>query len=277
MSTQPFFSVIIPTFNRKPFLEVAITSVLEQTFKDLELIVVDDGSTDGTKKLISKFKNSRIIYKHQENRGVAGARNTGLALSSGKFVAFLDSDDRWIPEKLSVTADYIQKFPDISIFHTEEIWHKNGKMLEQKSKHKKPDGHVYKNALPLCCISISTAVVDAMIFDSVGTFDEKMEACEDYDFWLRATCRHEVRLIPEYLTIKDGGRPDQLSFSVWGLDRFRIRALEKMLSSAKLEPEDYQATLDELERKCEIFATGAEKKGKFVEAEFYRDLPEKYR
>jgi hypothetical protein len=277
MDTQPFFSVIVPTFNRRPFLETAVDSVLEQTFSGLELIVIDDGSTDGTKELISKYSDKRMIYMHQKNRGVANARNKGISLSRGSFIAFLDSDDRWEPEKLKMTADYIKKFPNLPIFHTEEVWYRNGKLLSQKEKHKKPTGSVYKHSLPLCCISISTAVINKDVFGKVGTFDEEMEACEDYDFWLRATNKYEVKLIPEDLTVKDGGRPDQLSSSVWGLDRFRIRSLEKMLSSGSLDEQRHKATLEELERKCFIFATGAEKKGNFEEAEFYRNLPDKYK
>jgi glycosyltransferase involved in cell wall biosynthesis len=276
MSTQPFFSVIIPTFNRKYFLKIAVNSALKQTFKDLQLVIIDDGSSDGTEELISEYNDKRITYARQVNQGVAGARNKGISLSRGKYIAFLDSDDRWVPEKLAVSADYITKFPGIRIFHTEEVWYKNEKLLEQKKKHKKPTGFVYKNALPLCCISISTAVINKDVFSAIGTFDEELEACEDYDFWLRATQKFEVKLIPEHLTIKDGGRPDQLSFSVWGLDRFRIKALEKMLSSGLLDAENYKATLAELKKKCEIFSTGAKKKGKTEEAEFYRDLPAKY-
>jgi len=253
-----------------------VDSVLGQTFRSFELIVIDDGSTDGTKELISSYNDERMACFHQTNHGVAHARNRGLGLSRGGFIAFLDSDDRWAPEKLEKAARYIKDFPDIDIFHTEEVWYRGGKLLNQKEKHRKPSGHVYKNALPLCCISISTAVINRSVFDSVGVFDEKLEACEDYDFWLRATNRYEVKLVPEALTIKDGGRPDQLSSSVWGLDRFRIKALEKMLSSGTLSPENYELTLRELEKKCGVFAAGAENRGKAGEAGLYRNLPKKY-
>ena len=276
MTTQPFFSVIVPTFNRGSFIKTCVDSVMEQTFDDFELIVVDDGSTDETGQYISKYSDERLTYVNQENQGVACARNKGLSLSKGRFIAFLDSDDHWVPEKLQIVSEYINKFPDIHIFHTEEIWYREGKFLAQKKKHKKPTGSVYKNALPLCCISISTAVIKKEVFANVGAFDEEMEACEDYDFWLRATNKYEVKLVPENLTIKDGGRPDQLSSSVWGLDRFRIRSLEKMLTSGSLDYDNHEATLEELEKKCKIFAIGAEKKGKPTEAEFYRSLPKKY-
>ena len=276
MNAQTFFSVIVPTFNRKNLLKKAVDSVLNQTFHDFELIIIDDGSADGTNKLIGSYDDSRIKYIYQDNAGVSSARNSGLSIASGTFVAFLDSDDFWVPEKLEKTHENIQRFPRISIFHTEEIWYRNGKLLNQKKKHKKPSGLVYTNALALCCISISTAVIKKDVFESVGCFDENMEACEDYDFWLRVTHKYEVKLIPEKLTIKDGGRDDQLSSRIWGLDRFRIKSLEKMLVSGTLNSRHRNATLKELRKKCRVFAAGAEKRGKIKETDYYRTLPEKY-
>jgi len=271
----PFFSVIIPTFNRKDFLKIAIESVLEQTCRDFELIIVDDGSTDGTETILDNYEDQKIKYLLQENKGVSSARNRGLEESKGRFIAFLDSDDKWVDEKLETTIEYIDKYPDINIFHSEETWYKNKKLHNQKNKHKKPDGYVYFKALPLCCISISTAVIRRDVFDDIGVFDETLPACEDYDFWLRATQKYDVKLIPEYLTIKDGGRPDQLS-SQPGLDKYRIQALEKMLSSKKLSGDQYEHTRIELQKKCKIYAKGAEKRGKLKEAEFYKEFANKY-
>jgi len=276
MCTQPIFSIIIPTFNRKLFLKKAVDSVLDQTYTNFELIIIDDGSTDDSKEIINAYYDARIKYSYQENNGVASARNHGLKKAKGKYVAFLDSDDWWVPEKLSKTMDYINKFPNVKIFHTEETWYKKGKLLNQKTKHKKPTGFVYTKSLPLCCISISTAVIKKDVFDNIELFDETFEACEDYDFWLRATNKYKIKLIPEYLTLKDGGREDQLSSSIWGLDRFRIKALGKMLDSNELNNENYNLTLKEFNKKCTIFAMGAEKRGRIEEAESYRKLAEKY-
>ena len=273
MTKQPFFSVIIPTYNRGPFLEKAVLSVLNQTYTDLELIVVDDGSTDGTEKLISSITDTRLKYLKQQNYGVSRARNRGLEISRGNLAAFLDSDDLWKPEKLRVTAEYIKLFPNINIFHTEETWFRRGEALCQKKKHTKPSGWVYQNALPICCIGMSTSVVKRKVFDEIGVFDETLEACEDYDLWLRATNVFEVKLIPEALTVKHGGRPDQLSVKVWGLDRFRIKALAKMLESGELNQENYSATFSVIKKKCEVFAAGCEKRSKITEAEHYRKLP----
>ncbi len=277
MEHQIFFSVIIPAYNRGELLEKAINSVLSQTYGNFELIVVNDGSSDGTYGLLNAYHDKRIICLHQENLGASKARNNGIKIAQGIFLAFLDSDDRWTNSKLATTAKYICQNPGIKIFHTEEIWYRRGVLLPQKAKHKKPDGMVYPNALPLCCIGMSTAAVERSVFRDIGYFDETFEACEDYDFWLRAASRYEVKLIPEELTIKDGGRPDQLSSRVWGLDRFRIKALEKILVSGALNEENYALTLKELEKKCAVFAKGSEKRKKNEEAAYYRALPDRYR
>ena len=277
MQKTPFFSVIIPTYNRAGFLKKAIESVLNQTYYDLELIVVDDGSCDETGKLVSGYRDKRIIYKKlRKNHGVSHARNVGIEIAAGGFIAFLDSDDWYLTNKLEKTFEYIRKCPEIKIFHTEETWYRNGRLFRQKKKHTKPTGNVYKDVLPICCISVSTAVIKKEVFDDIGLYDESLEACEDYDFWLRSTNKYEIKLIPEYLTEKDGGHSDQLSSSVWGLDRFRIKALEKMLSSGCLSKTNYGLTLSELKKKCKVFALGAKKHVKLEEAEYYKGLPDKY-
>jgi len=257
-------------------LKKAVDTVLAQTCTDFELIVVDDGSTDGTEPLVRAYGDPRIRYVYQNNRGPAGARNRGIAEARGEFVAFLDSDDWWLEEKLKRAADFIREFPDIHVFHTEEVWYRRGRLLPQKDRHRKPDGLVYEKALPLCCISISTAVVRKTVLEEVGGFDETLPACEDYDLWLRVTHRYPVKLIPEALTEKEGGRPDELSVRVWGLDRFRIRALAKMLESGVCSRRSYAATFRELEKKCRIFAQGAEKRGRTEEAAEYLNLIKRY-
>ncbi|MDP8259051.1 MAG: glycosyltransferase [Candidatus Aadella gelida] len=277
MNTEtPLFTVIIPSYNRESFLKISIDSVLSQTCSAFELIVVDDGSTDSTHSLLSSYHDNRLICIHQANKGVSSARNRALEIAKGQFVAFLDSDDRWLENKLERAKSFIEEFPSISVFHTEEVWYRHGKILSQLKKHKKPTGHIYQLALPLCCIGTSTVVINKKVFSDVGFFDEDMEACEDYDLWLRITNKYEVKLIPEALTIKDGGRVDQLSSSIWGLDRFRIKALEKILLSNVLSTLDRNATLCELKKKCEIFAKGCEKHEKPRDAEYYATLPNKY-
>lgn len=273
---KPLFSVIIPIFNRKNFFNMCIDSVLQQTYSNFEIIIIDDGSSDHTISIMSEYAGKGLNYIRIDHRGVSGARNEGIKNSTGKYIAFLDSDDRWKKEKLSKTADFIDKYPEINIFHTDEIWFKNGEVLNQKKKHKRPSGYVYHKCLPLCCIGMSTSVVKKTVFDEIGLFDEKLPACEDYDMWLRACYKYEVKLVPEPLTIKYGGRDDQLSNQP-GLDKYRIYALDKMLKSGVLNEKQYIKTANEIIKKCKIYSSGAIKRGKDKEALKYFQIIEKYK
>lgn len=273
---KPLFSVIVPTYNRAEFICGCIDSVLSQTFKSFELVVIDDGSTDATQKLISEYDCDKIKYVKRNHSGVSTARNTGIANSSGSYLCFLDSDDRWDETKLEKTANYISKFPDIHVFHTDEIWFKNGKILNQKKKHARPSGSVFHLCLPLCCLGMSTSVVKKELFDDIGVFDTALLACEDYDLWLRVCCKYEVMLIPEPLTVKNGGRDDQLSNQP-GLDKYRVYAIEKLLKSGRLNEEQRELASRELVRKCKIYASGAIKRGKDNEAEKYLETIDKYK
>jgi glycosyltransferase involved in cell wall biosynthesis len=262
-------SVIIPTFNRSPFLKKAIESVLSQTYQDFELIIVDDGSTDDTPRLASNF-GQRIIYVRQERKGPANARNIGIKKSARPLIAFLDSDDWWDEEKLAIQFHEMQQNPGYLISHTEEAWYKSGKLLNQKKKHKKYNGYIFDKCLPLCVVSISTAMVRRGLFDKVGLFDEAFPCCEDYDFWLRASVKHEFLLIDKPLTLKDGGRPDQVSsIFATGIDKFRIHSILKLLKSTGLNPEQCKLATHQLCKKCLIYGTGCIKHGKVEEGNCY--------
>ena len=293
MDKQPFFSIIIPTYNRREFLKIAVDSVLSQSFSDYELIVVDDGSTDNTKEIVhsswliahSREKHNRqlnagryslntVRYIYQSNRGPAAARNRGIKEAKGKFICFLDSDDRFRKQKLEIAYSYINKYPQYRIFHTDEIWYRNGKMLPQKAYHKKPDGYVFRNSLRMCSISISTAVINREVFEKVGLFDENMPACEDYDFWLRAASLYPIKLIPNPLTIKEGGHPDQQSKKFIAMDSFRIYAINKILVSGRLNGEQKKYAVNELKKKCRIYIEGAKKRNKDKEVQYYSNLIE---
>ena len=276
MEQHPFFSVIIPCFNRAAFLSEAITSVLGQTFADFELIIVDDGSTDATKNVAGSYNDDRIRYIAQEHAGVSAARNHGLRRAQAKYIAFLDSDDRFKPGKLERAHAVIQNHPEAMIVHTDELWFRNGTVLNQKKIHAKPDGDVFVRALTLCCISNSTVVANKKVFETIGVFDEVLPACEDYDLWLRAAARFPVTLIPEVLTVKYGGHPDQLSKKYPAMDTFRIYAIKKLLDSGTLPPEQRCAAVRELQKKCAIYITGAEKRGKTADADRYRALMNSY-
>ena len=272
MKTKPFFSIIIPTHNRAKFLKIAVESVLSQTFTDYELIIIDDGSTDKTQQMLAGFKDKRISYAYQAHQGVTKARNNGIRESAGEFICFLDSDDRFCQNKLEITYHHIQKQPQYKVFHSEEVWYRNGALLPQKAYHKKPSGDVFSAAVKLCCVSISTAAIQRKIFDQIGCFDENLPACEDYDFWLRVAAQFPIQLIPQHLTIKEGGQLDQQSKKYPAMDKFRIYALAKLLGQKKLSKKQYKIAYNELKNKCDIYFKGALKRGKKDEVKYYQGL-----
>lgn len=272
---NPFFSIIIPTYNRADFLKIAVDSVLNQNFNDYELIIVDDGSTDKTKDIIINIKDKRLKYIRQPHKGISVARNIGLRKAKGKFISFLDSDDRFCKNKLTITFDYIKNHPACKVFHTEEIWYRNGNLQPQKLHHKKPSGPAFKNVVKLCCIGMSTATIKKEVFNKIGGFDKKLMVCEDYDFWLRVTAKFDIFLIPYCLTLKEGGHPDQQSEKYPTMDIFRIYSLQKILESKKLTKNYQKIALDELKHKCAIYIKGALKRNKISEINKYQKIIKK--
>ena len=266
-------SVIIPTFNRAEKTARAVTSVLYQRFKDYEIIVVDDGSEDETEKALHPFKDRIRYVIHETNQGVSAARNTGIEASTGPLIAFLDSDDYWLPDKLDVQTAFFSKNPHAMICQTEETWIRNGRRVNPGKRHLKPSGHIFEPSLVLCLVSPSAVMLKRALLHEVGVFDEDLPACEDYDLWLRIACRYPVFLIRQSLVIKEGGHPDQLSARFTGMDRFRIRALEKLLRESPLSESQKKPALAELSRKCRIYGTGCLKRGKKAEAARYFELP----
>lgn len=272
---SPQVSVIITTYNRAAMVVEAVESVLAQEITDFELIVIDDGSTDETEERLSVFE-SRLKYYQQENAGVSAARNRGLEIASAPLVAFLDSDDLWLPAKLQVQHKYLKKNPEIHICQTEEIWWRNGRRVNPKKHHQKPSGDIFRRSLDLCLVSPSAVMVRGSLLEKVGYFDEELPAAEDYDLWLRVSVEYPVVLLPSPLVIKRGGHADQLSARS-GIDRYRINALEKLLQSGRLSTRQYKDTWKALQRKCQIYGEGCRKRGKIEEGERYLSLPEIYR
>jgi GT2 family glycosyltransferase len=222
------------------------------------LIVVDDGSEDGTAEVVQEFAGVRYLW--QPNRGVSAARNYGVAQSSGELVAFLDSDDLWRPRKLERQVAFFAQSPEAQICQTEEIWLRNGVRVNPHNKHRKPDGDIFARSLELCLVSPSAVMMRRELFERAGGFDEGLPACEDYDLWLRIAVTLPVHLLDIPLVIKRGGHADQLSHKFWGMDRFRITALGKLLESRSLSDEQRQQTERVLYKKCMILAKGAEKR-----------------
>jgi glycosyltransferase involved in cell wall biosynthesis len=264
-------SVIIPTFNRAHWVAEAVASVLAQTFKDFEVLVVDDGSTDATLEALAQFFRQTKILRRPERRGVSAARNLGIAAAQGEWLAFLDSDDLWLPDKLARQVAYLQENPGLLICQTDEIWVRHGKKVNPPLTHRKVAGHIFAQSLERCLVSPSAVMLHRRLLKEVGGFDEALPAAEDYDLWLRIAWRYEVGLVPEPLVIKRGGHADQLSRQ-WGLDRWRIEALLKLLQEHGLPKPHREAAAHTLARKGAIYARGCEKRGKVAEAQYYRAL-----
>ncbi len=254
----PTISVIIPTFNRADLLVHAIESVLQQSYPNIELWVVDDGSTDHTDVIIEPLLND-IHFIKTSNKGVSHARNIGIKSSSSDWVAFLDSDDAWHPDK--ILKQWKQLCSDKHLIsHTEELWIRNGVPTPVLKKYQKSSGDLFERALQYCCISPSSILIHRSVFEKTGLFDEDLPACEDYDLWLRITAHYPVSLVNEPLTIKNGGHSDQLSQKHWGMDRFRIHALNKILNTVQLSKQQRKAMIEVLQNKSKIVLHGAMKR-----------------
>lgn len=274
-------SIIIPSYNRAEFLKEAIQSVLDQDYFScdsgaslFELLVIDDGSTDQTKTVVDSF-SSPIVYRYQNHKGVSAARNLGIKLSRGDYVAFLDSDDLWKKDKINVQMSLINSLPQTRICYTEEIWIRNMVFVNPKKKHQKYSGWIFEKVLPLCLLSLSSSLFHRSVFKEVGIFDEDLPACEDYDLGIRVALRYPIHLITKPLIIKRGGHSDQLSRKYWGMDEFRVRALEKAFRM-DLSPLQREQVRGELIKKCKILISGFGKRNKMSEVNYYSDLIEKY-
>ena len=265
---NPEVSVIIPTYNRRAMMREAIDSVLAQTGAIFELIVVDDGSSDGTAEELARIGES-IRIERIENRGPAAARNRGVEIARAPLIAFLDSDDLWAPTKLERQLAFMRENPDCEISQCDELWIRNGRRVNPGMRHRKRAGDFFVESLRTCLISPSAVLIRKELFNSIGGFDEDMAAAEDYDLWLRILVDHEAGLLDEPLVTRRGGHPDQLSATTRAIDRFRILALAKLLGDDRLTIECRLATTNVLAEKCRIYAAGLARRKKIDAARFY--------
>jgi glycosyltransferase involved in cell wall biosynthesis len=250
-------SVVIPTLNRCLLLKRAIDSVLNQSVSPNEVIVIDNGSSDETINMIlTNYPD--IIFLTEEKIGVSASRNQGIKKSNSEWVAFLDSDDVWEPFKLEKQLTFNNRFKtNFRFIHTNETWIRNGKFLNQMKKHEKSGGDLFKNCLKLCCISPSSSMIKKEVFKDYGFFDEELQVCEDYDMWVRITAKENVGYLSESLVIKYGGHSDQLSKKYWGMDRFRIKSLEKNINSNWFSKDQNKYAYETLIKKLQIVLSGA--------------------
>jgi len=255
-------------------LGTAVESVLAQSYRDFELVVVDDGSTDESALELAKF-GARLRYVCQNRSGVSAARNYGVRQSRGRLVAFLDSDDLWQPDKLKIQVGFMESVRNVQICQTDEVWIRNGMRVNPKARHRKPSGDIFLRSLELCLVSPSAVMMTRELFDHSGGFDESLPVCEDYDLWLRIARDYPVQLIERALVVKHGGHADQLSRSLWGMDRYRVIALLKLLRSG-IGGEQRRAVLRVLHNKVVVLAQGARRRGKTADAESYEAMLSEY-
>ncbi len=262
-------SVVIPSYNRKDFLKRSIDSAINQTKKPLEIIVVDDGSTDGTETMI-KSDYDFVKFIKQKNKGVSAARNIGIKVSIGEWICFLDSDDEWKKDKLEKQINAMKSNPGYKFFHSNEIWIKNGLRINQKKKHKKYGGDIFDKCLDMCRISPSSVMINKTVFDEVGNFNEDLVVCEDYELWLRICDKYKVFFIDEPLIIKYGGHQGQLSYSIESIENHRIKALE-YLTLENLNRKNKRHAIQMLLSKLNIYLKGLVKRRKNDEIALYEE------
>lgn len=262
---QKTISVILTTRDRAALVLEAVHSVLQQSRPADEILVVDDGSEDETQQLLEPLGERILRIRHPQPLGVSAARNRGIAAASGRWLAFLDSDDLWKRVKLERQLAALRENPGMRICYTDEEWRRDGRWMNPGARHRKRSGWIYRECLPLCIISPSSVIMERSVLEEIGLFDENLPACEDYDLWLRITSQNPVLFLAEKLIIKRAGPWPQLSRQ-HSLDRYRIIALQKMVTSGHLAAEDKAATLAALAEKCRIYALGCRKHGRDEEA-----------
>ena len=220
-------SVVIPAYNRVQTLARAIDSVLAQSYKVSEIIVVDDGSSDATSEVAKNYPEVSLL--RQNNMGVSTARNNGVMMAANEWIAFLDSDDTWHPKKLAFQVAFHKKNSECKISYTDEVWIRNNKEFPLPKKFRKSEQVLFSDSLIFCNIAPSSVLINREYFERVGGFDESFEVCEDYDLWLRILKEDSIELLPQKLINKYGGAEDQLSMKYKFLDRWHIKSLFKHL------------------------------------------------
>ncbi len=243
-------SVVIPTYNRADFVARAIESVLEQSYKPFEIVVVDDGSSDATYK---KLQNYPIRYIYQNNRGVSAARNKGIKAAKSEWIALLDSDDIWHKSKLLKQVAFHKNNPHILFSHTHERWIRNGVEKKYSKRLKKPSGWCFWQNLDACKIACSSVMIHKSVFEDVGLFDESLRVCEDYEMWLRISQKYEIGFLNEKLITKYAGHT-QLSQTIAFIDKIHLNILQSYTNTPYKE-----AVLEAIERKKAILFRGAKK------------------
>lgn len=281
---MPHISVLIPTFNRADVLLRAVQSVLNQTHRDLECLVIDDGSQDHTQEVLEPLlsgsqKDDRLFCHYlKENKGVSHARNYGFHQSKGEWIALLDSDDEWLPHRLEAQLSLAADNPELPLIHGEELWVRRGKRVNPKKIHQKSGGDIFNRCLHLCLISPSATMMKRSLYQQMEGFREDYPVCEDYELWLRITRKYQVGFVEEPIIIKYGGHEDQLSARYKAMDFWRVKAMDEVFDRYSDDLREDQTTelLSVLKKKCDILKAGYLKHNNLEDLPFIEELLNKY-
>ncbi len=256
-------TAVVPVYNRQHTVQRAIDSIVSQSYRPEEIIVVDDGSIDRTKEILKSYGDKLTCIFLRRNSGPSRARNTGISHARTEWIAFMDSDDRWEKDKLKNQVEYLGKYPFYQIMQSEEVWIRNGVRVNPCRHHRKPVGWIWEQSLERCLVSPSAVLVRKALLERYGTFDDDLPACEDYDLWLRISRHHPVGLDCGFSVVKYGGHKDQQSRKYPAMDRFRVRSLLRMLENEP-HPCFRQKIIRVLEKKLKILIQGYKKRQKLV-------------
>ncbi|MCK5096853.1 MAG: glycosyltransferase [Desulfobacteraceae bacterium] len=218
---NPIVSVVIPTYNRKDIISRAIESVRNQTYKNYEIIIVDDGSTDGTVDYIKNHYNNKIHCISQENQGASSARNKGISEAKGKYIAFLDSDDEWVDSKLTTQVAFLEENPEIALLCGRTYRSDNIKKVNSPLAQK-ITGNLFTILYSHSFVSTPTVIVKKDVLDQVGAFDLNYKSAEDFDLWLKITHDYQCAFLPDLVAIvnrgKDNLSTDKITLHIHALD-----------------------------------------------------------
>lgn len=216
---MPTVSVVLPTYNATPYVGAAVESVLKQTFEDFELLIVDDGSSDGTVEIVESFEDDRIELIHREGKGITGALNRGLSEADGTFVARQDGDDLSHPERFETQVAFLKANPNVGLVGTAtEIIDESGAIIDRRHVLESPS---IEDLLEQNHYIHGSVMMRRKAVEAIGRYDETFEYTEDYDLWLRIAAQYDIRNIDEFLY-----RLRLLSESIYGSELFEVKLWE---------------------------------------------------
>ncbi|MDH4262688.1 MAG: glycosyltransferase family 2 protein [Spirochaetia bacterium] len=279
-TNEPLVDVVIPVYNRDNLLLECIHSVINQTYEHLSIYVIEDGS-DVVAKYFSSLNNPAFAKSSKSisyirlntNHGVSYCRNLGASIGKGQYIAFLDSDDQWDKFKISRQLEYLENNPGYKWIHTNEIWQRNGVIINQKKEHKKEGGQFMKRLFQRCLISPSSVMFSRSFFESCGGFLHHFPVAEDYELWLRLNLKNPVAFVDEPLTIKRAGNWSQLSKTP-EIDKWRVLAMHRLYRMYKND-QDFIDLFEfwkiDVIKKTQILIKGAEKYGHLQKLQKYQN------